>query len=382
MDLGLVPPSDAFPDADDPGPDPASGLRLVVCSACLLLQLGPTAPSAPETPIAVDSQTALDHARASVARLVEDEGIAPGARFAAYDSGHGCSWAPFLQEAGLEEADATGAGDVDVLVDVHHLMHDEDLDAVVGRHAARLAPGGVLVAEVFHGRPLVTRTLVDTIRHGHFTYLTLLAAEPLLARHGLVVTRAQEVPSYGGSLLLTARRASEDPVVDPGVAEVREGERRDGLADVAALQGFGTRGRVVARAFREHLEDLRDRGRTVAGYGAPSKAPVLLALARVDRDLLPFTCDLSPAKTGRRIAGTSVPIRSVDDLLAARPSDVVLLTWDLVDEVSAQLAARSAGTGWAPRIYVPLPEPREVSLPTWPGDRNALRQNAPHEQAP
>jgi hypothetical protein len=361
MDLGAVPPSDVFPLEDAPGPDPRVPLVLVFCTACRLVQLGPTASTVPEQPMAVDSQTALRQARASVERVVRDEGLVAGQSFVEHDSGHGCSWAPFFEEAGLVRA-ADGEP-ADLVVDVHHLMHYEDVDPVIARHAARLAPGGVLLLEFFHARPMVVKTLVDTVRHGHFVYFTVLAAVPLLDRHGLVATGAREVPAYGGSVQLTARRAVDSPDVGGEVEDLQSAELADGLGDVEALTAFGARASGVATAFHDHLAALAAAGRSVAAYGAPSKAPVLLALAGVDRSLLPFTVDLSPAKAGRRIPGAGVPIRTVEELIAARPDDVVVLTWDIADEVATQLATMSAGTGWDPRLYVPLPEPREISLP-------------------
>ena len=94
------------------------------------------------------------------------------------------------------------------------------------------------------------------------------------------------------------------------------------------------------------------------GYGAPSKAPVLLDLAKVGTDLLPFTVDAAPGKHGRRIPGCGVPIRPIDDLRAARPDVVLVMTWDIVDEVMSQL---EAGGGWGATYVVPLPEPHPVN---------------------
>jgi hypothetical protein len=95
----------------------------------------------------------------------------------------------------------------------------------------------------------------------------------------------------------------------------------------------------------------------VAGYGAPSRAAVLLALANVDATLLPYTVDLSPAKHGCRIPGAGVPIRPVPDLIVGRPAEIMLLTWDIAAEVMAQLRDLAAGTGWKPRFWAPLPVP-------------------------
>jgi hypothetical protein len=358
IDLGDVPPSDAFPPVDDPGPDPRVQLRLFFCDSCLLVQLGPVGETAPEQPLAVDSRTAIQHAEESAARVVSEESLAPGQRVLEHDSGHGASWLPAFSRCGLVQAEPEEQADL--VADIHNLMHHETLDPVLSSHAARLEPGGVLFCEFFHARPMVVGRLVDTIRHGHFVYLTLLAAEPLFARHGLTITRAREVSSYGGSLQVTARRTSEGPQVTESVQRVREAELAAGLGSRAGLEDFAAAGRAVSDRFRDHLVALAARGRRVAAYGAPSKAAVLLALAGVDRSLLPYTVDLSPAKDGRRIPGAGVPIHRVEHLLADRPDDVVVLTWDIADEVAAQLHRMAAGSGWDPTLFAPLPQPREI----------------------
>jgi hypothetical protein len=356
LDLGDVPASDAFPRAEDPGPDPTFPLELYACSECHLLQLGPAATLHPETPTAVDSATAMAHAASSVAQILAEEGLGPGATISEFDSGHGASWLPAFQAAGLVIAD--GERPSDLVADVHHLMHAADLDEVLAHHARRLATNGVMVCEFFHALPMVAGSLIDTIRHGHYLYLSLTAALPALARHGLVPTRVTRVPAYGGSLRLAARRAGDAPAVDQSVGEVLEAERAAGLAESAVLAEFGRRGRQVADTFRSHLQDLREEGLRVAGYGAPSKAPVLLALAGVDRSLLPYTVDLSAAKHGRRIPTAGVPIQPVEILVEDKPDVVVVLTWDIAEEVASQLRASAEGTDWRPRLYQPLPMSR------------------------
>jgi hypothetical protein len=250
----------------------------------------------------------------------------------------------------------------DLVVDVHHLMHEEDLDGILSAHAARLTPGGLLVCEFFHALPMVTGNLIDTVRHGHYSYLTLISAAENLSRHGLVVTWVHQTSLYGGSLQLTARAASSAPDVDASVANLLALERAAGLDSTEALRRFGSAGRTLAERFRRELDRRRNAGRRVAAYGAPSKAAVLLALARVDHRSLAYTVDLSPAKAGRRIPGAGVPIRPVSALLEDRPDDVVLLTWDIADEVTEQLARMASPSEWDPVLLTPLPQLRERRL--------------------
>jgi hypothetical protein len=320
---------------------------------------------APETPTAVDSQTARQHADDSVALLLAEEGLEPGASVIELDSGHGNSWLPSFTRAGLVERPPTGKADV--VVDLHHLMHETTLDPVLASHRARMRPGGRLVCEFFYARPLIEQRLVDTIRHGHFLYLSLGSFLPALGRHGLVATRAVEVDAYGGSLRVTARAVEEDPQVDGSVGAVLDAERACGLDDDRAVRQFAADARLVAAGVRDRLQDIVRAGRSVAAYGAPSKAAVLLALAGVDRETLGYTVDLSTAKVGRRVPGAGVPILAVETLRDRRPDVVLVLTWDIADEIVKQLQALAAGTDWDPTLYVPLPRPREFRLWGAPG---------------
>lgn len=359
LGLGQVPASDHFPPAQEHGVDPTWPLVVHMCPACGCVQLGPERGAQPEPASAVDSETALEHARRSVRAVVAAEGLRPGQTVLELDSSHGASWLPAFLEEGLVAARCDEPADL--VVDVHHLMHQEDVDAVIAAHAARLAGGGRLVCEFFHVLPLVEHALIDTFRHGHFVYLSVLAAEPLFARHGLTLTRAVLVDAYGGSVRLTAARTVELPTIDPSVKRVIAREREAALDQPETLRAMGRRGQRVAAQFREHLQLRAAEGRRIAGYGAPSKAAVLLALSGVDVALLPYTVDLSPAKHGCRVPGAGVPIRPVESLLRDRPDDVVVLTWDIADEVVRQLRAAVADD-WCPRLYVPLPAPRELSL--------------------
>lgn len=280
----------------------------------------------------------------------------------------------------------------DLVVGNQGLTHEADLSKPLHRHAARVAPGGRLVLEFHHLLPLVEQSQIDTIRHGHWAYLSATALQKLLAPRGLRLTRAVSSASFGGSLRVTARWGAEDPEVDDSIPEVLAAERAAGVADAQSLGRLVGRGCERAEAMRHYLEALARSGRSVAGYGAPSKAPVLLALAGVDESLLPYTVDLSPAKHGCRIPGTGVPIHPVDLLLDRRPAVIVMLTWDIADEVVDQLG--QMGIDWDPVIHVPMPEPHRLRLnarasgPGQSGDvaalppHSSLRQDGPDVSAP
>jgi hypothetical protein len=133
------------------------------------------------------------------------------------------------------------------------------------------------------------------------------------------------------------------------------------VTTVTGVRAFGQRAAERAGEVARRVTGWRSNGCRVAAYGAPSKAPVLAAMAGLD-GLVSYTVDLSTAKHGRRIPGTRIPIRPVEDLVADRPDVVLLFTWDLADEVRAGLLKRRLDDGWDPVLYTPLPEPRELRL--------------------
>ena len=356
--MGKIPWSDHFPAFDDPEPDLSLPLVVLMCRSCALVQLGPVEEVMPEPPQAVESATSLEHAHASARAVVAAEAVQPGESVIEIDSHHGGSWLPDFVALGLHPrrpSDRAG-----LVIDLHGLAHEPNLEGPLADHARRVAPGGALVLEFHHLLALVTQGQIDTIRHGHCVYPSLTAMKNLLARHGLVVTRALPVHIFGGSLRVTARRAVDHPEIDPSVAEILDAERAAGLDNPGGLKRLADVLQPVASGVREYLQDAAAAGRRVAAYGAPSKAPVLLSLAGVDADLLPYTVDLAPAKHGCRIPGTRIPIRPVEHLLADRPDEVLILTWDIADEVVAQLKAQ-APDGWAPKFYRPLPQPSYVT---------------------
>jgi hypothetical protein len=354
VDLGDQPTADLFPTADTPGPDPRHPLSLWLCRECTLVQLGPVEAQIAEEPLAVESATSLAHAESSVKEILRDYPELAGGVVFEFGSPHGGSWLDHLYAAGSRLA---GDGEkADLVIDVHGLVHEPDMGASFQLRAERLAPGGLLVMEFHHLLPLFVGNQFDTIRHGHWSYLSLGAVSRLAALHGLAVESVRRVDMFGGSLMVMLRHASEARP-DASVAQTLEDEDAAGIADDIQLSTLQEAAWQAAGALHDLLVRHKAAGRTVLGYGAPSKAPVLLDLSGIGTDLLPFTVDAAPAKHGRRIPGCGIPIRPVDELRAAQPDVVLVLTWDIADEVISQL---EAGGGWGATYLVPLPEPHAL----------------------
>ena len=356
VDLGPQPCADYFPPADTPGEDPRWPLELRLCRTCTLVQLGPVEAQLPELPLAIESATSLAHAEASVKEILAEYPEFTGRVVHEFASHHGGSWLGHLHAAGCRTAE--GDERADLVIDVHGLVHEPETGAMLKLRADRLAPTGLLILEFHHLLPLVEGVQFDTIRHGHWAYFSLGAIVRLAGIHGLVVVSVREVDQFGGSLQVMLRHESAGIGADESVRTVLASEAAAGIDDETRLSELHERAVTSAKALHDLLVEYKAEGRSVVAYGAPSKAPVLLDLAEVGTDLLPFTVDASPGKHGRRVPGCGVPIRPVDELRAARPDVVLVLTWDIVDEVMTQL--ESAG-GWGATYVVPLPTPHPVN---------------------
>ena len=357
VDLGEQPASDDFPAMDAPLPDAVWQLQLWYCPDCALVQLGPVEALAEEPVRAVESETSRRHAARTVAAVLADHPFLVGGTVREFASHHGGSWFD-----ALGDYDCTRAPDgepADLVVDVHGLAHEQDVAGQLALRASALAAEGLLVIEHHHLLPLVEQTQFDTIRHGHWTYLSLTAVSRLAARHGLRPVRAVGEPVFGGSLRIVLAHQDSAHLADSTVAEVLAAEAAASLDDGNGLKLLGDRAAESAASLRAYLAGLRETGRPVAGYGAPSKAAILLGVSGIGRDLLPYTVDASPAKHGLAIPGDRIPIEAVDVLRERRPDTVLILTCDIADEVVAQLET----AGWGAEYVVPLPVPHSF-LPT------------------
>jgi hypothetical protein len=353
VDLGEQPASDDFPALTVPGPDARWPLQLWFCPRCALVQLGPVQALLEEPVRAVESQTSLEHARRTVTALLQDFPELDGRSVREFASHHGGSWLEALASFGCVGAEGPAA----LVVDTHALAHEQDVKARLAERASALAPDGLLVLEFHHLLPLVEQGQFDTVRHGHWSYLSLTALHRLAPEHGLQVVQAVAEPVFGGSLRVVLAFAAAGRAVDDSVPAILVAERDAGLDDGRGLLDLGSRARDSAAALHAFLRRNHDQGRRVLAYGAPSKAAVLLGLSEVGPELLEFTVDAAPLKHGLAIPGGRVPIRPVADLVAARPPVVLLLTWDIADEVMAQLEAHG---GWGAEYVVPLPVPHRV----------------------
>jgi len=228
-------------------------------------------------------------------------------------------------------------GNADLIVANNVLAHVPDLNDFVEGLAVLLADDGIITIEVPHLLQMVRRAEFDTIYHEHFSYFSLMAASGVLERHGLHVFDVDELPTHGGSLRIYAAAAASVQPVTERVEAVIQQERRAGLDVAEGFSTFAARAEACREGLLEFLERAAVAGQRVVGYGAAAKGNTLLNYAGIGSDLLPWVADRNPRKQDRLLPGSHIPIVGPSRIHDDRPDFVLVLPWNIKDEVVAQL---------------------------------------------
>jgi SAM-dependent methyltransferase len=293
-----------------------------------------------------------------VARGITALGIEPASNIAAVAQGKGIpTLNEFFSEALARQIAAT-SGQADLLVANNVFAHIPDLNDFTAGLAAALKPGGLLSIEVAYLVRLIERNEFDTIYHEHFMYYTVLSAETVLARHGLRLLDVEELETHGGSIRLWVVHEDDQRPSAESVEAIKARETAAGYGSAEGYAGFATRVEATKRDLLEFLITERRRGSTIAGYGAPGKGNTLLNYCGIRTDLIDFLVDRNPYKHGRFTPGTHIPIFPPERLDEARPDVILIMPWNLRDEIGRQLAHTRA---WGARLVVAIPKLEIVS---------------------
>jgi hypothetical protein len=248
-------------------------------------------------------------------------------------------------------ADGYGA---DLLVGNNVLGHVPDLNDFVSGLERLLNSGGVLTMEFPHLLRLVAESQFDTVYHEHFSYFSLVTASRVFQAHGLRVFDVEELTTHGGSLRVYVCHAA-DPTrpTNARVAALEHHEADAGLTRLDRYRAFRAQAERTRQKLRGFLHAARAVGRSVVGYGAPAKGNVLLNFCAVDPGLVAYTVDRSPHKQGRLLPGTHLPIYPPERINETRPDYVLILPWNLKEEIIRQMACVRE---WGGRFVIPIPE--------------------------
>jgi 2-polyprenyl-3-methyl-5-hydroxy-6-metoxy-1,4-benzoquinol methylase len=371
-DLGMSPLANSYLTVEQANRmEPFYPLRALVCSRCFLVQLEEY-----ESPEEIFSDYAyfssyssswLEHSERYVAAMVDRFGLDSGSRVVEIASNDGYLLQYFSQrgipvlgiepaanvarvavERGLptlveffgEETARRVAAEsrADLLIGNNVLAHVPDINDFVGGMKLLLNAGGVITMEFPHLMRLIEERQWDTIYHEHFSYLSFSTARRVFAAHGLRLFDVEELPTHGGSLRIIG--CHDDDAAKPDserALELLAREDAAGYNDLAAYLHYGERVAADKRAILSTLLALKDEGRRIVGYGAPAKGNTLLNYCGVGSDFLDYTVDLNPHKQGHLLPGTHIPIRAPEAIREDRPEIVLILPWNLKDEIVEQL---------------------------------------------
>lgn len=375
IDLGSAPPSNAYLTRQTlQAPEKYFPLRVLVCTECWLVQTEDYAGadelfSADYAYFSSFSTTWLKHAEKYVADMAQRFALDTNSHIievAANDGyllqyakarGIPClgiepttSTADAARAKGIEiveaffgvalaqrliaqgkQADLTAANNV--------LAHVPDINDFVGGFAALLKPAGVATFEFPHLLNLIEQNQFDTIYHEHYSYLSLTAVKTIFTANGLAVFDVEELPTHGGSLRVYAQRKdSGKREQGPNVAKLLQRETAAGMGGKSFYSGFQAKANRVKNDLTAFLIEAQRAGRKVAGYGAAAKGNTLLNYAGIHPDLLPYVVDRNPAKQDKYLPGCRIPVVAEERLKQDRPDYVVILPWNLRDEVVDQLS--------------------------------------------
>lgn len=245
-------------------------------------------------------------------------------------------------------------GPANLILGNNVLAHVPNLNDFVAGVKILLAPEGFATFEFPHLQKLMELNQFDTIYHEHFSYFSFTTVKAVFAAHGLDLFDVLELPTHGGSLRIYARHtgATRFPTAER-VAELERREIESGYRHLETYARFGAKVEATKRKLLEFLIDAKNAGRTIVGYGAPGKGNTLLNYCGIRTDFLDYTVDRNPHKQGTYTPGTRIPIYDPSKIFETKPDYVLILPWNLKDEITAKMAGIRE---WGGRFVIPIPE--------------------------
>jgi SAM-dependent methyltransferase len=393
VDLGASPPSNAYLTLDAlSAPETYYPLRVLVCTNCWLVQTEDFARAdelfnSAYAYFSSVSLSWLEHAAAYAQMIIARLDLHPASFVIEVASNDGYLLKNFLSASipclGIEPTESTASVAEDLGIPVRREFFGSALatelaaegklaDLIVGNNVyahvpdindfslglkIALKPDGVITLEFPHLMRLIEHTQFDTIYHEHFSYLSLHALSHIFASVGLRVWDVEQLSTHGGSLRVYGCHAEDTRAETEKVYQVLAEEQKGGLLDSRVYINFQQRADRLKNDLITFLITQKRMSKKVAAYGAAAKGNTLLNYAGVRADLLPYVCDAAPSKQGKFLPGTRIPILSPDVLRERRPDCVVILPWNLANEVTTE---HKYVREWGGRFIVSVPNIREI----------------------
>lgn len=394
VDIGMSPLCESYvPEDKLDGPEVFYPLHVRLCDSCLLVQLPAYVPGedifSDYAYFSSYSDSWVAHAKRYAETMIENLGLTPDSLVTEVASNDGYLLQHF-HAAGIpvlgvepaanvaEAARARGIttevrflgpetgrevaqrhGRADLVAGNNVFAHVPDIRGFAAGLRALVKDEGTVTLEFPHLLRLIERRQYDTIYHEHFSYLSLLTSARALETAGLRVVDVEELETHGGSLRVYARPGESGGEPSARVKAVLAAEEAAGLHTVAGHEGFAPAVLKIKSDLLDFLLGAAREGKSVAGYGAPGKGNTLLNHCGVRADLLSYTVDRSPVKQGKFLPGTHIPIYAPERLAETRPDYILVLPWNLREEISQQLSYVGS---WGGKLVFPIPELQIVTV--------------------
>ena len=389
VDLGVSPLSNSYLSEDQlQAMEPHYPLKVSLCTQCWLVQL-PAVTRAEDifsdyAYFSSFSESWLRHCEAYVEQMIQRFGFGQDHHMVEIASNDGYLLQYFAQRGipvlgvepaanvakvaeengvpslvkffGAETANAMVADDkaADLLLGNNVLAHVPDLNDFIAGMKIVLKPSGIITMEFPHLMRMMADNQFDTIYHEHFSYFSFISVEKAFAHHGITLFDVEELDTHGGSLRIYGRHEENNahPITD-NVTELRDREIAQGFDKLETYQAFAHQVEETKRSLLEFLIQAKREGKSVVGYGAPAKGNTLLNYCGIRGDFIDYTVDLSPHKQGHFLPGTRIPIYDRERYRDTKPDYVLILPWNIKDEIMSQMAHIR---DWGGQFVVPIPK--------------------------
>lgn len=389
-DLGMSPVSNNFLNIESLARmEPYYPLHAYVCEECFLVQL--EIYETPEKLFTDDyayyssySETWLNHAQSYASMMIENFNLTKQNLVIEIASNDGYLLKNFVKSGipvlGIEPANnvaesAREAGintideffnvklakklvsdgiSADILIGNNVLAHVPDINNFVSGMKYLLSKDGIITMEFPHLLQLIRNNQFDTIYHEHFSYLSFTTVNDIFSKHDLTIFDVQELDTHGGSLRIYARHdCNDDLPVRDNTRNILDMEDKEGIRNIDTYSSFSDKVEKTKRNLLSCLIDIKNRGKIIAGYGAPAKGNTLMNYCGIGMDFIEFTVDRSIQKQGRYLPGTHIPVFSPEAIQMHKPDYILILPWNLKDEIIKQLDYVKE---WGCKFIVPIPE--------------------------
>lgn len=388
LDLGFAPPSNAYLNAADlHAPEKWYPLRVMVCSNCWLVQTEDYAHAdelfqpdyayfsstsatwlkhAAEYCRMITNRLRLDHhsfiievasndgylLKNFVAAGISCLGIEPTASTAEAAEKLGIPVLRRFFGKSLADQLVSEGKQADLIIGNNVYAHVPDINDFTEGLKAALKPGGTITLEFPHLLNLIEHCQFDTIYHEHFSYLSLYSVSRIFEKFGLRIWDVEQLPTHGGSLRIYGCHTDDNRQYNQSVGNLLKKEKKYGLQDLDTYSSFQEQANKIKDDLLIFLIEQKRRGKTVAGYGAAAKGNTLLNYAGIKTDLCAFVCDAAPSKQGKFLPGNHIPILPPEELNVRKPDYVMILSWNIADEVMRQ---QKGIEEWGGKFFLAVP---------------------------